>query len=126
LFRYSGVRPEATFPVQLQLSFAQGKERRGFSIELSDAVIEADFVRRSLDYIPHTVRPARSWDFTDTTRDMLFAKQCRHVLEEVCQKGQKPVVSLDDAGISLVMALSVHKSLMSQMVEKILPINQHD
>lgn len=109
------------FPLQMQLSFAQGDEERGFSIETADAVIRGDFMRRTLECVTHAGQ-REAWDYSHMTRDDLFRLQCEQVLQEVFIAGGEPVVGIAEAGKSLSMAVSMHKSLESGDVENILPL----
>ncbi|WP_319582628.1 Gfo/Idh/MocA family oxidoreductase [uncultured Pseudodesulfovibrio sp.] len=119
---FSCAAPSGSFPLHLQLSFAQGDEERGFSVETASSVIRCDLVKRRLECVAHS-GGRREWDFSNVIRDDLFRAQCEHVCRDVLTGGT-PRVGLAEAGESLSMALSMHKSLRTGEVEKILPFNE--
>ena len=110
LYRFSG--PKGAYPVQLQLSFAQGPERRRFELLMEDAYLECDLYRHSLKVILHSNEVVVHEEMPEFVRNELFLSEIRHFLTCI-YSGIETDIPLSEGRKSVEMALAIHQSIRS-------------
>lgn len=105
-------------PVSFALSFAQGVEKRGFSILMDEALIECDLTKNSLTITDHQAEIIYSDEISNFERNDLFMAEIEHFFDSV-SNNQETEISVEEGEKSLKMALAVKKSLRTSDIEKI-------
>lgn len=105
-------------PVALSLSYAQGLERRRFSILMQDAVLECDLQHGTLRVVRHDKSDVFISDYEDIHRNDLFRLEMEHFLTAVIE-GKETDIPISKGKKSLIMSLAVHESLKTGRVVEI-------
>lgn len=116
LFKYQ--RESVFYPVSLHLTLAQGKEERGFTILMDQALIECDLMNSTLHIINQKKETIYSQEFKNISRNDLFLEEMRHFLDCV-NENRETCLSVSEGKKSLFMSLAVHKSMETGHVELI-------
>ena len=106
----------SSFPVQLHLSFAQGKEQREFTVLLEKGVLYCDLVKQELKIINHQKDIEVYLKFPDFQRNDLFINAIKHFFES-CQNQDQTQIPVQEAKKSLLMSLAIHRSLETKLPE---------
>lgn len=107
-----------SFPVQLHLSFAQGREQREFTILLEDGVLHCDLIKAQLQFVNHKKETKLNKGYPNFKRNDLYVAEIKHFLD--CFQDRKQTqISFTESKTSLMMSLAIHQSLKTQTIEKI-------
>jgi len=105
-----------SFPVQLHLSFAQGKEQRTIKILMEKAVLTCNLLTANIEIVPHQQRTITTQHFPKLLRNDLFISEVQHFFDCVTHH-RCTQIPVEEGKKSSLMALAIHKSLQSEKPE---------